>query len=271
MKSQKLPVKGINDSLSSPASGGIRLNKAIASAGLCSRRKADELILKGLVCVNGQVAQEMGLRILPERDIITVEGTALPTVAVKRVWLALYKPVQVVCTAHDPDGRTTVLDILPEKWKTKRLFPVGRLDYFSEGLVLMTNDGDSAQHILHPRYEVPRSYHVLVREKPTAAMLESMSAGMRLAEGERLAPVRVRTLPSSSVLTPLSAQAFLLEIILVQGLNRQIRRMCRDLGLTILRLVRVSHGPVQLGDLKPGELRELLPHELAAVRLENLN
>ena len=266
MKIQARPSEKLCNSSQPPVQNQVRLNKALADAGLCSRRKADELVMQGLVSVNGQIVRELGLRVLPGRDRITVNGKELHTAPTERIWLALHKPVQVVCTASDPEGRTTVIDILPDKWKAKRLFPVGRLDYFSEGLVLLTNDGEAAQHILHPRYEAQRSYHVLVREKPTLAALESMRAGMRLAEGEQLAPVRVRTLPSSQLLKQLSTSACLLEISLVQGLNRQIRRMCRDLGLTILRLVRVSHGPVQLGNLKPGEVRELTGHELAAIK-----
>jgi len=246
----------------------VRLNKALADAGVCSRRKADELIRNGAVSVNGMVTRELGLRVLPS-DTISIHGKALRPPQ-PRTWLMMNKPVHVVSTTHDPEGRRTVLDILPEPWNRLRLFPVGRLDYFSEGLLLLTNDGDLAHRALHPRHQVPKTYHLLVREQPDESVLQEMRAGMRLAEGDRLAPAQARILPSSARLPHFPSYGTLLEIILIQGVNRQIRRMCRDLRLTVLRLARVAHGSVALGDLPLGGVRVLRDEEIATFRAEEL-
>ena len=253
-------------STSNPSSRlSIRLNKALADAGLCSRRKADELIQNGFVAINGIITRELGLRVLPS-DIISVHGKTIPTSPQARTWLLMNKPVQVVCTAHDPDGRRTVLDILPEHWKKLRLFPVGRLDYFSEGLLLLTDDGELAHRVLHPAYQVPRVYHLLVREQPDEAILRNIRSGMRLAEGEQLAPMKARPLPSSDRLSHFPPYGALVEITMTQGVNRQIRRICRDLKLTVLRLARVAHGAICLGDLPPGSVRLLNDEEIASLR-----
>ncbi len=235
----------------------VRLNKVLADAGVCSRRKADTLIGQGVVSVNGRRVSNLGECVVPGVDIITVNGRSLPTPQA-RCHLLLHKPVQVVCTVHDPEGRTTVVDILPEPWRSMRLYPVGRLDFFSEGLLILTDDGELAHRLAHPRYHLPKVYHVLVREAVPDTALTVMRRGMSLAEGERLAPVEVKALPSS--------RGTLLEMTLRQGLNRQIRRMCRDLGLTILTLSRVAQGPLQLGDLPCGKARSLSSKELAALR-----
>ena len=242
----------------------VRLNKALADAGLCSRRKADELIRNGVVAVNGIVTRELGLRVLA-KDAISVRGKAV-CAPQARTWLLLNKPVQVVSTAHDPEGRLTVLDILPEAWKRLRLFPVGRLDYFSEGLVLLTDDGELAQRILHPSHRTPKVYHLLVRADPGEGVLQAMRAGMRLAEGEQLAPVKARLLPSSARLPYFPTYGALVEMTLIQGVNRQIRRMCRDLEMTVLRLARVAQGAILLGELPPGSVRLLRDAEIALLR-----
>lgn len=180
-------------------------------------------------------------------------------------WLMLHKPVGVVSTARDPEGRRTVLDFVPPAWKGRRLFPVGRLDYFSEGLILLTDDGELAHRLSHPRWHLPRRYEVLVRPGEGASLsaaLRRMERGMTLKEGERLAPVEAEQLPPR----PDMGKGILLGLTLHQGLNRQIRRMCRDLGLTVLKLRRVSQGPLRLGSLRSGEIRPLEDAEIAALR-----
>ncbi|MDL2290609.1 rRNA pseudouridine synthase [Desulfovibrio sp. OttesenSCG-928-F20] len=241
-------------------SKSVRLNKALADAGLCSRRKADELIGSGVVLVNGQKA-ETGMKIDPEKDVVSVRGQrlALATSADVPLYLMLNKPVQIVSTAKDPEGRTTVLDLLPKVYTDKRLYPVGRLDYFSEGLLLLCNDGELTQRLTHPRYHVPRVYEVRLRQRPGSEALMAMRSGMRLAEGEKLAPVEVEALDSSG-------DGALLRMTLHQGVNRQIRRMCRDLALTILVLRRVALGPLTLGDLGKGLCRPLDANELVALK-----
>ncbi len=210
---------------------GVRLNKALADAGVCSRRRADELVFAGRVRVNGTVADSPALRVVP---------------------------------GDDPEGRETVLDLVPDPWRRRRLFPVGRLDYFSEGLILLSDDGELAHRLTHPRWHLSKVYHVLVRpedgEDSVPAALSLMRRGMTLAEGEKLAPVEVRVLPSKS------SRGILLEMVLHQGLNRQIRRMCRDVGFTVLRLRRVKEGPLELGSLAPGRVRPLSDLEVAALR-----
>ena len=240
-------------------SEGLRLNKAIAQAGIASRRAADTLILQGKVSVNGELVVEPGTRINPATDSVTVDGNAIniPLSNKKHTYLMLHKPVHVVTTVCDPQGRKTVMDCLPASYRKKRLFPVGRLDYFSEGILLITDDGELTLRLTHPRYHLPKSYLVRVRETPTPAMLQAMCSGMTLAEGEVLAPVEL-TLVSD----PKPAMA----ITLHQGVNRQIRRMCRDLGLTILTLHRTSFGPLQLDDLPRGSARELTQTELRALK-----
>lgn len=239
----------------------MRLNKALASAGLCSRRQADSLIERGSVTVNGHVVTELGCKVNTLEDDISVDGRPLPR-APKNTSLSyflLYKPVQVVTTVHDPEGRQTVMDFLPRAVRGQRLFPVGRLDFFSEGLLLLTNDGELTNRLTHPRWHLPKVYHVKVRGNVTPAKLDIIRRGMRLAEGEQLAPVEVERLYGD-------ASSSVLELTLHQGINRQIRRMCRDLDLIVLRLARVAQGPLELGSLELGQCRALSNAEIRVLR-----
>ncbi len=245
-------------------SEGIRLNKALAEAGVCSRRSADEMIFAGKVRVNGQTALSPAMRVGQE-DRIEVQGrpVRLGGEEGKRCWLMLNKPVQVVSTAYDPEGRPTVLDFVPANLRHMRLYPVGRLDYFSEGLILLTNDGGLANRLMHPRWHLTKTYLVLVRpERESLDMrhaLDVMRGGMQLSEGEKLAPVECREISRSR-------KGILLEMVLHQGINRQIRRMCRDLSLTVLKLRRIKEGPLSLGDLPQGAVRMLRSSEISALR-----
>lgn len=257
----------------------VRINKALADAGICSRRKADELILAGVVNVNGKPVDSPGLRVRPDVDVIEVNGQRLRAQTGDRrpCCLMLHKPVSVVCTARDPDGRRTVLNFVPPQWRERRLYPAGRLDFFSEGLVLLTDDGDLTHRLIHPSRDeglhLARVYHVLVRGNVSPKTLETMRGGMTLAEGDYAAPVQARILPASPYLDrggkkrrAVPPGAVILELTLHQGLNREIRRICRDLGLTVLRLLRVAQGPLELGDLAPGAVRPLGDEELATLR-----
>jgi len=212
--------------------------------------------------LNGQKVDSPGVKIDKTRDTLVVDGKKVDFSGQKdHIYLAFNKPVQVVTTADDPEGRATIFDVLPPWVKQKRLFSVGRLDYFSEGLLLLTNDGDLAHRLTHPSWHSPKRYRVLLREKPSTEALGAMRKGMTLTEGETLAPIKVLSCQECA-----APKGFILEIELIQGLNRQIRRMCRDLGLTVLKLARVSQGPVSLGDLAPGKFRDLRPDEVAALR-----
>ena len=243
----------------------LRINHFLAQAGICSRRKADELIAAQKVLINGQAATP-GSKVTPA-DKVSLDGKNIPWPATKAAspnatphsqftYILLNKPVQVVSTVQDPEGRTTVIDLLPEELKRLRLFPVGRLDYFSQGLLILTNDGDMTYRLTHPKWHMPKVYHVLVRGQATENALRTMRDGMVLSEGENLAPVDCRVLRT----TPKNDTW--LEMTLHQGINRQIRRMLRDLNLTILVLVRMKHGPLELGSLESGKWRHLSAEEV---------
>ncbi|MDQ7834415.1 MAG: pseudouridine synthase [Humidesulfovibrio sp.] len=242
----------------------IRINKFLSESKVASRRGADELILQGRVQLNGVLVEEPGVRVNPVDDVVMVDGKTVQSPYAQgadrqQLTVLLHKPVQVVTTTRDPQGRTTVFDILPQEFRAQRLLHVGRLDYFSEGLLLLTTDGSLMNRLISPRWHLPKVYHVLVRGQVDESWLEIMRKGMTLAEGEKLAPVEVRVLRQDQ------REAWL-EMTLVQGLNRQIRRMCRDMGRTVLRLIRVRQGFLELGSLKPGEARALTVQEVERLR-----
>lgn len=238
----------------------VRLNKALAMAGVCSRRAADELIAAGRVTVNS-IRADAGQQVDTQTDIIAVDNVQIffQSVHTEHSYIMLHKPIQVVCTAKDPQGRETVLDILPEQWRSLRIYPVGRLDYFSEGLLLLTDDGDLTFRLTHPSQHIPRIYEVNVRGKLTEEKLNIMRNGMKLSEGEKLAPVEVEVISQQG-------DKSVLKMTLHQGINRQIRRMCRDTDLTIIYLRRLQMGPLKLGDLEKGEARPLSEQELNQLR-----
>ena len=251
------------------SSNELRINHFLARAGVCSRRKADDLIAAQKVRVNG-LAAAPGAKVGP-KDNVTLEGREIPwpgpvsTDAKDApnqafVYILLNKPTQVVSTVKDPEGRTTVLDLLPEELRAARLFPVGRLDFFSQGLLILTNDGDLTYRLTHPKWHLPKVYHVLVRGGVTESALRAMREGMILSEGESVAPIDCRILR----VTP--KKDTWLEMTLIQGINRQIRRMLRDLNLTILVLARVRQGPLALGDLPQGQWRHLSRKEVDELR-----
>ena len=236
----------------------MRLNKAIASSGYCSRRKADELIAGGEVTVNGVRIETLGTQIDPVNDVVMASGKRLELEDPDRkqhLYLALHKPPNVVSTARDPQGRKIVLDLLPAAVNEHRVVPVGRLDYASEGLLLLTNDGGLVHVLTHPSHHVEKHYRVLVRGSVTRERLETMRRGMTLREGEQLAPVQVR-------IERKLAGGTWLRMALLQGVNRQIRRMCRDLGLEVDRLIRTRQGPVDLKGLAVGTYRHVTPSEI---------
>lgn len=240
---------------------GTRINKAMAQAGLCSRRRAEELIKAGKVRLNGELVLDLG-RQVQEGDELCVDGKSLRVREQSPdalVYLMLNKPPQVMSTAHDPEGRATVLDYLPQEYAASRVFPVGRLDFFSEGLILLTNDGNLTLRLTHPSFHLPKQYTVLLREEVSEPMLKAMRGGMTLAEGEKLAPAQAE-------IAGKEPRGTLLRLTLQQGVNRQIRRMCRDLGLTVLRLVRTRQGELELGDLKSGQCRPLTKAEVAGLK-----
>ena len=233
-----------------------RIQKILASSGVASRRKAEELIAAGRVTVNGRPAA-LGDSAVPGRDVIAVDGQPLAQ-AGKKLYLALHKPRGFVTTLHDERGRRCVAELVGDVGQ--RVYPIGRLDKDSEGLLLLTNDGDFANQVAHPRRHVAKTYRVTVRPAVTEEQLNQMSTGI-LIEGRRTAPAKVKVLQQEP-------GRVVLEIILYEGRNREIRKMCQALGLEVARLKRVAVGPVRLGMLPQGKYRELTKEELRALSAE---
>ena len=228
-----------------------RLQKILSRAGIASRRKAEELIQAGKVRVNGQVVTRMGTTANPRTDRITVDGRQLPP-PTEPVYILLNKPVGVVTTLSDPEGRPTVRELLSDV--RGRVFPVGRLDFHSSGLLLLTNDGELALRLTHPRYGVRKTYRVKVKGTPTADTVAQLARGVRLDEGVT-APAEVRVERTGEGKT-------WLELIIREGHNREVRRMCEAVGHPVEKLTRVHLGPLSLGKLAPGQHRHLTDREI---------
>ena len=228
----------------------MRLAKHLAHAGIASRRAAERLVRAGRVSVNGDPVTDPA-RDVEERDVVAIDGRPLPG-AQEHVVYALHKPAGVVSTARDTHGRTTVVDLVDDP---RRLYPVGRLDADASGLILITNDGDLANRLTHPRFEVPRTYRVTVARPPIRpAALRALRSGVELEDG-RTAPARVRSLGADR-----------LELTLHEGRNRQVKRMCAAVGHPVLGLERVRFGSLGLGGLRPGDHRRLDEREIEALR-----
>jgi 23S rRNA pseudouridine2605 synthase len=231
-----------------------RLQKILARAGVASRRKAEELIVAGRVAVNGAVVTELGAKADPARDRVTLDGKPLqfPTAP---LYLLLHKPAGYVTTLSDPQGRPTVMELL--KGVKERVFPVGRLDYNTEGLLLLTSDGEWANRLAHPRHEIDKEYLVKVRGMVTDLQVKRLADGVELEDG--------KTAPATVRLGGASEKNSWLTVAIHEGRYRQVRRMCEAVGLFVVKLKRVRYGTVELGELKPGEFRPLTPPEAAAL------
>lgn len=232
---------------------GVRLQKVLAQAGVASRRAAEILIAEGRVEVNGKPVTEQGLRVDPERDHIRVDGARIPAPR-RHVYLALNKPKGVVSTMEDPEGRPTLTDYLPRN--VPRLFHVGRLDFETTGLLLMTNDGDLAQRLSHPSYEVSKTYLAEVEGIVDNHALKRMETGVTLEDGFVRAD-RVKLVSRHP-----TTERTHVQLTLHSGANRVVRRMLESLGFPVLKLSRIAFGPVRLGTLQVGETRELTREEL---------
>lgn len=245
----------------------IRLQKFIAAAGLTSRRKAEELIRSGRVRVNGQVVTDVATKVDPDTDVVEVDGerVRLPK---ERTYILLHKPRGVLSTTHDPYGRPTVVDLVPV---ARRLFPVGRLDADSEGLILLTDDGAVAERLTHPRYGHPKEYIALVIGVPEAKALRALRRGI-LLDGERVAVADVKVLgrrvpqeilaAGAPGLQKISPKGFSwVRVVVTEGRKHLVRRLLKAVGHPVIRLFRVGMGPLRLGRLKPGQWRPLTPKE----------
>lgn len=229
------------------------MQKVLAAAGIASRRACEVLIRAGRVRINGTIVSQLGTRANPARDRITVDGKRIGRPP-RPLYYLVYKPRGVVTTTQDPHAVRTVLDLVPRR---SRLFPVGRLDAASEGLLLLTNDGSTAQRLLHPSFAVPRSYRVSVDGKVRAESLRRLTRGIQIA-GQQLALRDAQLLEQTT-------ERSVLELTLVEGRRHQIRAMLKELGHPVRRLVRISFGPLRLRGLRPGEWRRLAPQEKRAL------
>lgn len=232
----------------------MRLQKFIASCGAASRRKAEEMISAGRVKVNGRVAS-IGMSVSPKKDKITLDESPL-VMPRGKVYIALNKPRGYVTTMSDELGRKCITELIKDL--DTRVFPVGRLDKDSEGLLLLTDDGEFANGLMHPSKHVGKVYHVSVRSAVTENQLIQIETGIEL-DGVKTAPAKAKVLHIYPDRTTL-------EITLFEGRNREIRRMCEKLGLEIARLSRISVGNIKLGGLKPGEMRELEEKEIISLK-----
>ncbi len=241
----------------------VRLQKLIADAGVASRHAAERLIAEGRVTVNGTLVREPGATAVPGEDEVRVDGAPLRPSAAK-TYLLLHKPPGYVTSVADPHAERTVMTLLPPD--TPRVYPVGRLDRESEGLLLLTDDGALTERLLHPRYRLGREYAVLVRGLLSRATVDQLRRGSEV-EGAWVAPRSVAVSPPPP---PLPAQSppgcGWLRILLGEGRKREVRAICAAAGLHVLRLIRVRFGPLTLGELPPGSTRPLTDDELAALR-----
>jgi 23S rRNA pseudouridine2605 synthase len=228
---------------------GERLQKVLARAGLGSRRVCEELIAAGRVSVNGEIAR-LGRRVDPDRDAVALDGVSV-IVRDDLVYYLLNKPTGYVSTASDPEGRPTVVELVPE---TPRVFPVGRLDYDTEGLMVLTNDGDLTHLLTHPRFGVVKTYLAEVEGDPTPAAVRALREGVELDDG-LTAPARVTVVQRRG-------DTAAVELGIHEGRNRQVRRMCEAVGHPVVRLVRTRVGPLRDGSLKPGTWRALTRAEV---------
>ena len=230
----------------------MRLNKLLAERAGLARRKCDAAIQDGRVTVDGALVLSPGQPVDPAHSVVTLDGRPLGA-APEAIHLLLHKPLGVLVTWSDPQGRRTVRDFVPQGMP--RLFAVGRLDFDTSGLLILTNDGALAHRLAHPRYEVPKVYRISLERSPGPGQLAALERGVDLGEGEITAPARARLLDPRTV-----------ELTIAEGKKRQVRRMCKAVGLWLVALARTAFGPLSLGDLAPGQTRPLTRPELSALR-----
>lgn len=240
----------------SEGSDTLRINQFLARAGVASRRAAEALVLEGRVTLNGQVVTALATSVDPARDAVKVDGRRVHLLK-SASYFALYKPKEVVSTLDDPEGRPCLTPLLPRG--ARGLFPVGRLDYHSEGLLLLTSDGEMANRLLHPRYKVVKTYHVKVKGDPPFEALERLRRGVVL-DGRRTQPVTIRRIPSRET------RHSWFEIEMTEGRKNQLREMFFRVEHPVIKLKRVAMGPVRLGKMRPGEVRPLTAEEEEALK-----
>ncbi len=227
----------------------VRLQKFISECGVCSRRAAEELITLGKVKVNGKVVTKLGTKVEAGHDRVEVSGRFLQ--AAQKGIVLFHKPRSVVSTLSDPEGRPSIADYLTRNYES--YYPVGRLDYDSSGLIVLTNDGELADRLMHPRYEQARTYHVKVEGSVSEATIQKMERGVRLLDGVARAVAHILENESEGR----DSKATWLEVSVTEGRNRLVRRIMERVEHQVIKLIRVSHGPFNLGSIRPGGMRKL--------------
>lgn len=235
----------------------VRLQKFLAEAGVASRRASEQFIVEGRVTVNGETVRELGAKVDPARDKVAVDGRLLKVR--RKLYVALHKPPGYICTRRDPESRKIISELLPKEWSN--LVPVGRLDFASEGLIFLTNDGDFCLKLTHPRYGVRKKYRVQIEGRVNQEITDKLTRGI-MHEGEMLKAERVRILATNNT-------SSVLEIELAEGKNRELRRMFEVLDRSVTKLQRVQIGPIKLGELRVGRWRTLTEAEIKSL-LSNL-
>ena len=236
----------------------VRLNKFLADRGVASRRASDRMIEEGRVRINGRVVTDLGTKVEEQRDKVSVDGKPVGG-RERHVYFVLNKPVGVITTLSDPEGRRTVKSLLP---RGARIYPVGRLDADTSGLLLLTNDGELAHKLMHPRYGVSKIYRVRLAREPRPDQLRRLSSGVRFEKGLVSGPARARRIDPGF-------DAIMIELVVHEGRFRQVRKMCEAVGLEVTGLHRVGYGPIRLGPLARGMFRELSDEEVAKLRAES--
>jgi len=235
--------------------GGERLNKIISMAGIGSRRSADELISAGRVMVNGRVITKLGSKAIWGIDSITIDGKQVPNPP-EKIYIILHKPFGYVSTLRDPEDRPIIHDLIKDV--KERAYPVGRLDFDSQGLLILTNDGDLAFRLMHPRFHIPRTYKVTVNGCMTAQSVERLRNGIMLEDGP--------TNPAHVSIIKKEKDRTVLRITMFEGRSREVRRMFEAVGHTAIKLIRTGYGKITLGNLKVGRYRHLTNSEVKALR-----
>ncbi len=235
----------------------MRLQRYLAASGVASRRRSEELIVAGLVRVNGRVVRELGTSV-EDKDVVEFGGRIVAP-ALEPAYIVMNKPLGVVTTMRDPEGRRTIADVLKRNGWERRVVPVGRLDYDTAGVLLLTDDGTLAHVLTHPRFGVEKTYRATLRGRLSTEQVAEMQRGMKLDDGPAQ-PARLRVVAARR-------DASSVDVTIHEGRNRQVRRMFEELGHPVIGLTRLHFGPIGLGTLAPGEIREATKREVSALRV----
>ena len=236
-----------------------RIQKVLSRWGIASRREAERMLLEHRITVNGRLVTEPGTRVDPERDAIKVDGKLVRPPSGPRTYLVAFKPREMITSLHDPEGRPTIADLLRRARVRRRVFPVGRLDWDADGLLLLTDDGELAHRVMHPRTHLPKVYLVKVKGHPSDRALDRVRRGVVI---ER----EVRTLPAEVTVEKAGTNATWLRVTLVEGRQNQIKRMFARVGHPVRKIRRIALGPLRLGKMRIGEVRPLSPAEVRRLR-----